>query len=282
MFEARNYNYIEFEKDVVNLNRKYCFARLSSVGKSVEGRSLYLIKVGNGKRKVFFNAAHHGLEWMTSLVLVGFLYDYCEKYSLHQRFNIYDTEKLFADNTLYALPMVNPDGVERAVNGGVDFATWQANARGVDLNHNYDAGFEEGKNWGIANGYGSPGPTRYGGEYPHSEPETRAVVSLCQSEGFDLAVALHSQGEEIYWEYNNFQPHDSYSFGLKMAQAGGYALSKPDYAASFRGFKDWFLKNFRKKAYTVEIGKGKNPLPVSDFPQVYHDVSEILLCALNG
>lgn len=282
MIEARSYNYTELEKDVLGLNRKYYFAEISSVGSSIENRELYLVKVGKGKRKVFFNAAHHGLEWMTSLVLVEFLYDYCEKYSLRQKFNIYDTERLFENNTLYAMPMVNPDGVERAINGGEAFASWQANAVGVDLNHNYDAGFDEGRNWGIKNNYNIPGPTRYGGERPHSEPETQAVVSLCEKEKFDLAVALHSQGEEIYWEYKGFQPADSYSFGLKMAQAGGYSLSKPLYAASFRGFKDWFLKKFGKKAYTVEIGKGKNPLPVSDFPHVYHDVSGILLCALNG
>lgn len=282
MIGVRSYNYNELEKDLVGLNIKYNFVELSSAGISVESRKLYMIKIGTGTRKVFFNAAHHGMEWMTSLVLVNFLYDYCEKYSAGQEFFVYDTKKLFEHNTLYAIPMVNPDGVERAINGGEAFSRWQANAVGVDLNHNYDAGFDEGKRWERENNNSFPGPTRYGGEYPHSEPETKAVVSLCEKENFDLALALHSQGEEIYWDYKGLQPEDSFEFGSKMAQISGYKLSKPLYAASFRGFKDWFIKRFRKKAYTIEIGRGTNPLPLEDFSYIYSDVLKILLYSLGG
>jgi g-D-glutamyl-meso-diaminopimelate peptidase len=64
--------------------------------------------------------------------------------------------------TLSVIPMLNPDGVEYQIHGveennplrerllemndgSEDFSAWQANARGVDLNHNYDAGFAEYK-----------------------------------------------------------------------------------------------------------------------------------------
>ncbi|UKI36034.1 MAG: hypothetical protein L6V93_18790 [Clostridiales bacterium] len=72
--------------------------------------------------------------------------------------------------------MVNPDGVDFVINGikknspayGIVRGAlggrnikkvWQANANGVDLNHNYDASFSEGKN-GARNGHFSAQITR--------------------------------------------------------------------------------------------------------------------------
>jgi g-D-glutamyl-meso-diaminopimelate peptidase len=77
--------------------------------------------------------------------------------------------------------MLNPDGVDLQIkgieaggilserllkmNGREDFSHWQANARGVDLNHNYDAGFHEYKKLEKENDI-CAGATRYSGEYP--------------------------------------------------------------------------------------------------------------------
>ena len=64
-----------------------------------------------------------------------------------------------------------------------------------------------------------------------------------------------------------------------MALSSGYAVSAPEGLASHGGFKDWFLQEFRRPAFTIEIGKGKNPLPLSDFPDIYARLQEMLLLA---
>ena len=72
---------------------------------------------------------------------------------------------------------------------------WQANANGVDLNHNYDALWEVGKAAEVENGIFGPGPTRYSGETFESESESRAVANFSRSMNFDLVIALHSRRE---------------------------------------------------------------------------------------
>ena len=54
-------------------------------------------------------------------------------------------------------------------------------------------------------------------------------------------------------------------------------------SAAYGGFKDWFIKKFRRPGFTVEIGLGENPLPLSDFDSIYKDVFPILeaLCFTN-
>ena len=63
----------------------------------------------------------------------------------------------------------------------------------------------------------------------------------------------------------------------KMAAAGGYRVASPEPMATGGGFKDWFIKEFRRCGFTVEMGLGKNPLPLSDFEKEYPRVREIFL-----
>jgi len=53
--------------------------------------------------------------------------------------------------------------------------------QGVDLNRNYPASWEEAKAQEEALGIFGPGPTRYGGPYPLSEPESSAMVSFTRT-----------------------------------------------------------------------------------------------------
>ena len=74
---------------------------------------------------------------------------------------------------LIIVPMLNPDGVEIAQHGARGclhlakriydlcdghFERWQANARGVDLNHNFDAGWEKLRQMEISYGILKPAP----------------------------------------------------------------------------------------------------------------------------
>lgn len=291
------YTYEIMEKDILGLEARYPFIHIGIAGKSVLGRNLYYIKLGNGQNEVFYNGSHHALEWITSLLLMKFVENYSDAYTQKTKINGYDIREIFSRSTIYIIPMVNPDGVDLVINGlkkdnpfyydlikwnrdRDNFSSdWQANIRGVDLNHNYNASWELSKQAEQAYGVYGPGPTRYGGPYPVSEPETQAMVQFTNYHDFSLAIAYHSQGRVIYWKYLNDIPENAYKIAKQFASLSGYGLSETSGITSYAGYKDWFIKDTRKPGYTIEVGKGKNPLPLSQFDTIYRSNINILLSA---
>ncbi|HPS34514.1 MAG TPA: M14 family zinc carboxypeptidase, partial [Oscillospiraceae bacterium] len=156
---------------------------------------------------------------------------------------------------------------------------WEANNNGVDLNHNFDAGWPELRRLEKDCGIDGPSPRRFGGPFPESEPETRAIISLCHEFNPRQAVSLHSQGEEIYWRYGDTLPKHAEVMAHILAISCNYTLAEPEGIASHGGFKDWFIREFDRPAFTFEIGKGKNPLPVTETPILLKRLSDTLLIA---
>lgn len=291
-----DYTHDVLRKNIEKLKFKYCFLEMGSIGKSALDRDLYYIKLGKGDNKVFLNGAHHSLEWITSVLLMKFIEDYCKSYENSKKLKDYNIKELYNDTSIYIVPMVNPDGIGLVLNGiesvpskyredlikwnnnSDDFSKrWQANARGVDLNHNYDASWNDYKVSQIRNDITGPANTRYSGHCPESEPETAAVTKFIRDNDFDLVLALHSQGKEIYWNYSNIEPEFSKEIGGNLANASGYCLKTPTVMASNTGFKDWFIKIFNRPGYTIEVGSGKNPLPIEDFYDIYSEILPLLL-----
>lgn len=292
-----NYTYTAMWYNIMGLIQRYPFLDVSSVGNSVLGKELYLIKFGKGVKKIHINASHHALEWITSVFVMKFVESISRAYMNGEEIEGYNIRSLFNTHTLYIVPMVNPDGVD-LVNEGLDPSNpyyndlirwnntgrpfsevWQANIRGVDLNHNYDAAWQESSNAGKAIGITGPGPTRYSGEFPFSEPETQAMRNLTNNEDFYLAIAYHTQGEVIYWNFMNLATQRDQDIGDILANASGYSLDTASGVSSYAGYKDWFIKDFRKPGYTVEVGKGKNPLPITQLPRIYEDNMRLILAA---
>ena len=98
----------------------------------------------------------------------------------------------------------------------------------------------------------------------------------------DLILAYHAQGKEIYWRFRDIEVPGARELGQKMADASGYALSGTPYASGFAGYKDWFIQKFRRPGYTIEVGSGENPLPLSQFNEIYNDNVGILTIAAMG
>ena len=162
-----------------------------------------------------------------------------------------------------------------------DFAHWNANFRGVDINHNFDAGWEQLRILEEKKGIYGPSKTRFGGYRPESEPETVALTQLCRSIQIRHVLALHSQGEVIYWNYGNKTIPRSRKMAEIMATSSGYALDIPIGLASGGGFKDWFICEFLRPGFTVELGLGENPLPCESAEAIYEKVEEMLmLCTI--
>ncbi|WP_129600834.1 M14 family metallopeptidase [Anaerophilus nitritogenes] len=292
-----DYTYEILERDILGLKARYPFLEVGVAGKSVLGKNLYYIKIGNGPNQVFYNGAHHSLEWITSPLLMKFIENFSKAYIKNQKIRTYDVRDIWEKSTIYILPMVNPDGVNLVLNGldpnnpyyekliqwnngSTDFSrNWQANIRGVDLNHNYNALWEISKEMEPAYGVYGPGPTRYGGAYPESEPESKAVADFTRNHNFRLVLAYHTQGEVIYWNFENMAPPIAKEIGELFSKVSGYDLDETYGIASYAGYKDWFIQDYKRPGYTIEAGKGVNPLPIEQFTRIYEENEEILLLA---
>ena len=277
------YDYEQLKKTVNTLPHQV-------IGQSVLHRNLYLLRVGKGSRRILLHAAHHGLEQITTEVLMRFYFECVD--------GIQNRDPVFLELadclTLDFVPMVNPDGVELVLHGlsgehpyyydlkemlkgQRPSEVWQANIRGVDLNHNYDAGFERSKALLEAQGVTAPGPTRYPGPFPESEPESHALAELTRQQDYHMTLSFHAQGEVLYYGYLNYAPPDAEGIGQKLADAAGYTLEKAEGIVALGGYKDWYTKAFRRCGYTVEVGRGKNPLPASDLSDIYRKIRPMLL-----
>ena len=99
-------------QNLVTLNRTYPFLNIQTVGSSVLGKNIYVVKLGKGTKKVFYSASIHTNEWITSVLLMKFIEDYCIAYNNNSRLYGYSARRLFNSVSIYIMPMVNPDGVD--------------------------------------------------------------------------------------------------------------------------------------------------------------------------
>lgn len=112
---------------------------------------------------------------------------------------------------------------------------------------------------------------------PLTEPESLAIYNFTLMHNFRLIIAFHTQGKEIYWNFQNINPPQGYEIGTKFAKSSGYLLTEVPYNSSFAGFKDWFIQDYNRPGFTVEVGIGENPLPIEQFDEIYNDNLGILV-----
>ena len=66
-----------------------------------------------------------------------------------------------------------------------------------------------------------------------------------------------------------------------LSSVTNYKVCSPEGLAVGGGFKDWFITEFKKPGFTIEIGKGKNPLPISDFDNIYEKLEYLHFSTIN-
>lgn len=292
-----SYGYDFAEFNLKSIAKRFPFVTLFSAGKSVLEKELYCVKIGKGNKEIFYNASHHANEWITTPVLMKFIEQFCTAYIKRGTLAGEDAEEIFNTCTLYIMPMVNPDGVDLvtgfypkgseiyndayAINRNEpNFPdNWKANIRGVDLNLNYPAKWEEARAYKFSLGYTSPRPFGYVGPYPLSEPETKAVAKLTEEHSFRLIMAYHAQGRLIFWKFANYNPPNSYPIALELSAVSGYSVETTPPEMGNAGYKDWFIQEYNLPGYTIEVGSGTNPLPISDFDRIYKDNVGMLMLA---
>lgn len=287
--------YKTVKKMLSELCEKYPFLKLSSIGKSVLGKDIFTVEIGKSHDKILYVGGVHGTEWLTSLLLLKFIEELSEGYEHALKIADIDVRAALYGRGIIILPMLNPDGIDISICGSSaaganlkltheithgDYSGWNANANGIDLNHNFDAGFDILKRLERESGIFGPAKGKYGGEKPESEPETKAACDLCRKNKIRCLLTFHSQGEEIYWKYGENEPKNSKLIANVLALSSGYRLASPEGTASHGGMKDWFINEFVRPGYTIEIGKGKNPLPIEMLGEIYDKLTEMFMLSV--
>lgn len=261
------YSYRVLEQDIKQLEKQYGdVIRVTSIGRSYLGRELWAIKLGKGNSNILMIGSHHGREWMTTSILMKMLEEYAKAYQKGTNYRSH-SDKLLDKVSIWFVPMLNPDGVmiqqngiedfsfirrwklKRMNEGSNDFARWKANAKGIDLNRQYPSGWEQIK----------AGPTKpyyqfYKGKKPLQARESVAITHFTKKVKPTIAVAYHSSGREVFWNYKNGKNLGrDRRIAEKVAKTTKYQLSKPSKNATGAGYTDWFITNFHLPAMTIEI-----------------------------
>lgn len=283
----QTYTYDTMVKDLKEIEKSYPgLAKLTIIGKSVNGRELYSLKLGKGKTEILIHGSHHAREWITTNLVMEKIDQYAYLYATNGKMDGFNVKDVLNNTSIWFVPMVNPDGVTLVqkghtsaknpsnvlkINGGSkDFSAWKANIRGVDLNRQYPANWES-----IVGNTGKPSPDNYKGPKPLSEPESKAMVDFANQHDFKTAVSYHSSGQIIYWQFN--QTGDRLKRDQKLAQTvsnkTGYSLVPIKKNPSGGGFNDWFLTYKKNPGFTPELSPyvGPRPVPLRNFDKIWRE-----------
>ena len=284
------------------LGEKYPFIRREVLTQTDGGRNVEVMAVGRGDRQVIFSGAHHANEWITATLLLKFAEELAEAMATGGKLYGIPGDIFDRYATVHIVPMVDPDGVD-LVTGAIRPGTeaygaaeklaanypripfpegWKANLNGVDLNLQYPAGWLQARQIKFGLGYTRPGPRDYVGRSPLDQKESAALAEYTARVDPALVLAYHTQGEVIYWQFRDHFVPGARELAEEFARLSGYTPEDTPEESAYAGYKDWFIKYFRRPGFTVEVGKGENPLPLSQFDRIYRENLGILTTGALG
>lgn len=231
--------------------------RLTTIGKSVEGDPLFALVLGEephgqlGRSSVILSGVHP-MEWIgveTHLRLLDRL-----------------AGSDLGGRSLVSIPIVNPDGLRRVEKGlrAQAFRFIRHNARGVDLNRNFDT------RWGrlgfvprLLGGVFFPGAS------PASEPEVQAVGHFLADVRVDRALSLHSFGGAVLFpsaahtaHVHDFAEHQAWATRIARAIDPARPYRAEPCARWARGITagglelDWFHERHGALSLLIECSRG--------------------------
>lgn len=289
--DVSSYTYEKMTADINKLQLIYPFIMAHSTGTSVMGKEIIELQIGTGSKEVHLNGSFHANEWITTPIIMRFINQYVLSATNGLPIRDMPALPLYHATQLSVVPMVNADGVNLVIEGisaaGVfsesvlainqgseDFSGWKANINGVDLNNQYPALWEVEAQRKPT----TPQPRDFPGIEPLTEPEAIAMAVLAQDRNFIRMNAFHTQGKVIFWGFEGLEPPESYEIVNEYERVSGYTPIQ--YIDSYAGYKDWFIQEFRQPGFTVELGLGTNPLPISQFDEIYEESLGIMLANL--
>lgn len=290
------------EKTIRLLTESYPALQERVITTTAFGRPVQVMTAGEGPRHVILSAAHHANEWITATVLLKFAEDLARAAKEGGKVWGVEASNILKYTTVHMLPMMDPDGVA-LVTGEIPENTpeyaqarriaqrfpnipfpdgWKANLLGVDLNLQYPAGWLQAREIKFSQGYTRPAPRDFVGRAPLDQRESRALSEYTEATDPALVLALHTQGEAIYWQFKDYKVPGARELAEEFARVSGYAVEDTPYESAFAGYKDWFIQRWRRPGFTIECGKGESPLPLNQFAKIYKDVLGILVTAVTG
>ncbi|XP_066520014.1 carboxypeptidase D isoform X2 [Hoplias malabaricus] len=215
---GRYYHFKELSERLTSLARKYPhIAALSSIGRSVQGRELWVMRITAdpttevpGKPKFKYVGNMHGDETISRQVLVYLIDLLLRSYGEDQRIS-----ELVNTTDIYIMPSMNPDGFEKSEEGDCSGRTGgRNNAKDIDLNRSFPDQFDQ-----IT-------------VKTDDAPERTAVMNWITNNSFVLSGNLH--GGTVVASY----PFDD---SFSHAQTGVYSQSPDD--ALFKYLAQVYAKN---------------------------------------
>lgn len=226
-----------------------------SVGRSVLGRGIYALGLGEIRGATLMIGGAGGRDFVSCGLLFRFFEELMLRMKEGGRLGGIEVQKAMRGRSVVVIPCLNPDGFELALHGrdGAgqmgdvtdrmsegDYAGWEANARGVDLRLNFDAGWEAS---GAARASGYAGPRAM------SEPEARAAANLCTA--FDLKQLFVFGAGPVQIGYRSGDtPVRSRLMAQVLAGACGMKVSETPSAG---GVKDWFIQEMNRPAFSIGL-----------------------------
>ena len=241
-------------------------AELHEIGRSVEGRPLWALRIGERRgstRKVAFLGCHHAREWI-SVEMPFLLAEH-----LLDNSSADPVSRWLSQGEVWVAPMVNPDGHEHS---RTENRLWRKNRRrnpggsiGVDPNRNY------GYMWGVLDISTSshvPSDETYVGPRAFSEPEVRAVRNLVARELFDGVLSYHSYSQLVLfpWGYTSEPIEDEADRGemqtlaqrmealIRSVHGETYTAQQASQLYPTAGdTTDWTYGEFGVPSFTIEL-----------------------------
>lgn len=287
----QKYSYKDMKKDIEELESKYAdYVDVQIIGKTVDDRNIYDVILGNpdAEKAVLFQASIHAREYMTSQLVMEQIEYYLDHYDEEYKEKTY--RDIFDKVCVHVVAMANPDGVTISQEGikGIKKASlrkklkkmyganrttiWKANARGVDLNRQFDYKFE----YKIKKKYKKGAYALYGGKKPVSEKETKALVKLVNDVKPKAVVNYHAMGNVIYCNYGGKKKVQKkvYKLAGEIRSLTGYYYMGLDKSP---GFANWLVCKKKIPSCTVEIGRNTTPVPISQFGTVWKQNKEVMV-----
>lgn len=295
------YSYEQMEYDISALAARYGNRMtINVIGQSLDGRNIYDIIIGNpaAPKKILFQGAIHAREYIVVPLMMQQL-EYMLAFYGTGTYNDQPLSSVLNNVAVHYIPMANPDGVtlsqfgESAIRSEelrqtiqncytLDIADartalsyeeyltrWKSNARGVDLNHNFDADWDTLNPTLNHNSF-----TDYKGPSPLSEPESQALANLAQQNAFSAVINYHAMGRVLYWDTEgNQKAAESYDMALAASGVTGYQVLA---SKGVGGYKDWLQKKGNPvPGLTIEVGRSTCPVAFSEYQSIWDQNKQI-------
>lgn len=291
------FSYTQAKQMTEHLQNTYPAAGLHVLGRSWAKRSIFSFTVGTGEESVLLLGGLSAQNPTIPPILYRFFERLCQSELRDTTLSAVKIRNSLRERRVTVVPCLNPDAFEIRQFGalgagcyaglvsraaGRSYKTWCANARGVNVAHNFDFShmpvLPEAAEQGNS---AQPSPCIYAGPTSESEAETAALVRLCKREEFRHAIVLSGTGEYVLWTVPDAPStvDDAPMAAKILASAARYTLVEPEPHTRHGCFAEWFSREFDKPAFEIAPGRGAVSETQQAFDELYAQIEEMLVLA---